>query len=302
MINRIGYACINMSLKPQKFRSLRLKTAHGKGVGYLREVYLHNLHFVEKILRWNEDQGIGFYRLPSDLLPLATHEELLRSFDWRWHEDPGLLSVFARIRNFVEDKGMRISMHPDQFTVLNSPRGNVVENSRENLFYHSRIMDLAGGSDILIHVGGVYGDKKSAITRFSEAYKTLPESIKRYLRLENDDVSYTASDVAEIYEETGIPLVFDYHHDRCNPSEGASREEILPVFMGSWKPTGLLPKVHLSSGRNHPLDRSHGDEVSIGDFEDLDRLLKDWTFDLMLEAKNKELAVLKLRETRMRKG
>lgn len=294
MVGRIGYACVNMSLKPKKFRNLRLKTVYNKGIAYLREICLHNVAFTEEILRWNEAHGIGFYRMTSDLLPLVTHPDILRDFSWRWHEDDRLLEAFASLKAFAGEAGMRLSMHPDQFTVLNSPRREVVENALGNLTYHARVMTLSGGSDILIHGGGVYGDKAAAMERFRQVYGGLSPSVRRYLRLENDDVSYTAADVLALSDATGIPLVLDYHHDRCNPSPGLDRKRLAQGFMASWGAIGIRPKVHLSTGRGGPVDRRHADRVSLEDFRALEALLSGYTYDLMLEAKHKELAVLGL--------
>ena len=141
--------------------------------------------------------------------------------------------------------------------------------------------------------------KKGSLLIFAELFQGKSD---KYLRLENDDVSYTAADVLALHEATGIPLVFDYHHDRCNPSPGWDRERLGEGFMASWEAVGIRPKVHLSTGRSGPADRRHADMVSLEDFKALEALLSEHTYDLMLEAKHKELAVLGLRNTLEQEG
>lgn len=289
MLRHLGYACINEHLKPENFKTCRLKSIEAKGIEYLKEIVLHNLNFLEKIIHWNYSNNIFFYRVSSDLIPLATHPYVLAQH-FIWQEDEDILEILFRIKAAVEKYQMRISMHPDQYTVLNSLSEDVVKRSIEYLDYHADLLERIGGQDMILHVGGVYGDKSAAIKRFVEQYKLLNQTIKGYLRIENDDKSYTIHDVIEISKETGVPIVFDYHHHRCHQEKALQKEDI-KLIMKSWTST---PKVHLSTGKTHVQDRSHHDYVTKEDLDALNTLLSGYEYDVMIEAKKKEMAVMEL--------
>ncbi|MBN2794630.1 MAG: UV DNA damage repair endonuclease UvsE [Clostridia bacterium] len=291
MLRYLGYACVNEHLKPEKFKTCRLKSIETKGIEHLKEVVLHNLNFLEKIIRWNYQHQILFYRVSSDLIPLSTHPYVLEK-QFFWKEDPDIQKILLRIKTAVKQYHMRISMHPDQYTVLNSFKEDVVRRSVEYLEFHADLLERLGGTDIILHVGGVYGDKEGAKERFIHEYKLLNSTIKGYLRIENDDKSYNIHDVIEISKETGVSVVFDYHHHRCHQDRELTAEDI-KYIMTSWAD---IPKVHLSTGRTHEKDRSHHDYVTKADLDGLNTLLEGYAYDVMIEAKKKEMAVLELRD------
>jgi UV DNA damage endonuclease len=286
---RLGYACINSTIDT-KFRSLRLKTFHKEGVSYLREVILHNLGLTYDILEWNVKNNIFFYRMSSDIMPLITHPDVTAVFDWS--RDKEILEVLNDIKIYSVKNKIRLSMHPDQYTVLNSLKDNVVKRSIEYLVYHADVLDKVGGQDMIIHVGGVYGDKVASKKRFISKYNSLEPRIKGYIRLENDDKSYTLKDIIDIHNETGVKLVWDYHHHRCLNDLWPSKEEI-DALVKSWQSSKV--KVHISSGKTGAKDRSHADFIQIEDFVHLMELFKGFDIDVMIEAKAKEQALLKLR-------
>lgn len=291
MIRHVGYACVNETLKPQRFRSCRLKSVLEKGTDFLQQIILHNLNLTYNILVWNLEHDITMYRASSDMMPLVTHPDILNKFDWRWYKDEDIQTKLKQINHLVESKHIRLSMHPDQYTVLNSLRPEVVRNSIEYLAYHARLLDGMGGQDMIIHVGGVYGNKAEAMKRFVMNYLGLSDSIKKYIRIENDDKSYSINEVLNISDETGVPVVFDYHHHRCLGLSGID-EAILRRIMSSWE--DKVPKMHISSGRSSVVDRSHSDYIEPRDIEAVDVLYKNYTIDVMVEAKKKELAALKM--------
>ncbi|MEG0371906.1 MAG: UV DNA damage repair endonuclease UvsE, partial [Clostridium sp.] len=216
MIKRIGYACINNNLRPKHFQECRLNSVYKYGIDYLRNKIVSNLKLIKDIIEWNVSNGIYMYRVTSTLLPLVEHPDILRDFKWRWEEDQEILSIMDSIKYIVKQNSIRLSMHPDQFTVLNSIKESVVENSINYVNHHYKILTLLGGNDIIIHTGGVYGDKPSAINRFIEVYRNLEKETREMLRLENDDVSFNIDDVLYISEKTSIPIVLDIHHHQCN--------------------------------------------------------------------------------------
>ncbi|PPA72287.1 UV DNA damage repair endonuclease UvsE [Jeotgalibacillus proteolyticus] len=281
---KFGYACINLSI-PTKFRTCRLKTVEEKGIEYLKELTLSNFHQTLDAVKWNIQHNIYFYRLSSDIVPFATHP----INTWEWWEDDEVLSITEHIYELQKRYDLRLSCHPGQYNVLNSPNPSVVENTKKDLRYHERIMNLVGGSDMILHVGGVYGDKESAIERFAENYNGLSDGIKSLLRIENDDKSFTLEDVVKVNSLTGAPVCFDIHHHNCNMGD----EELLSLLPAVWKSWGdKKPKCHISSGKSHSTDRSHHNLILEDDLKALLSIIGDQDADIMFEAKLKEQSVL----------
>lgn len=294
MIQRIGYACINTSIE-SNFRDCRLNSVYKNGIEFLKEISLHNLNLIKETLIWNIEHGILMYRTPSKLIPFGSHEGIINDFSFHWQEDSDILSCLNEISSIVKGNNVRISMHPDHFTVLNSPNEAVVKNSIINLEYHRDLITMMGGTDLIIHTGGVYGDKLESMNRFVSVYNSLEDSIKKCIRLENDDVSYSLEDVGHIYESCGVPILLDIHHHYCN-NEELDISSMLNKVYKSWENTGLIPKCHISTGLNGYRDKRHHDYVSVSDFLSFCEIVRDIPVDIMVEAKAKELAVLALKK------
>ncbi|OCA82835.1 UV DNA damage repair endonuclease UvsE [Pseudobacillus wudalianchiensis] len=287
---KLGYACINTTL-PSRFKTCRLKTVEIEGIKKVKELSIHNLTEVLRVVRWNIENGIFFFRLSSELIPFASHPSVM----WEWDKDEDIVALTNEIKHMGEQHNVRFSVHPGQYTVLNSPKEQVVMNSVAELAYHQKILDLIGGTDMILHVGGAYGDKVTAKERFVQNYDKLSEGIKAVLRIENDDKTYTALDVLELHERTGVPVCFDIHHHRCNHEEESDPEAILTRVFQSW-PSGQTPKMHISSGRNAAVDPAHHDYILEEDFEAFVQMLGGRDVDIMCEAKMKEQAVLRLQQ------
>ncbi|EOC99277.1 UV DNA damage repair endonuclease UvsE [Caldisalinibacter kiritimatiensis] len=296
MLKRIGYACINTSLKPKKFSDCRLNSVYKYGINYLRDKIINNLKLTKEILNWNINNGIFMYRVTSKLLPLVTHPDLLNDFKWRWTEDEDILKLMEDVKDIVKKNNIRLSMHPDQFTVINSLNEKVVENSIINLQYHYEVLSRLGGTDMIIHTGGVYGNKSAAMERFIKTYNSLDNNIKKYLRLENDDKSYTLADVLYINSKTSVPVVLDIHHHVCNNNKEMDIKKEINKVVDSWTETELIPKLHISSGKEGKYDKRHHDYIKEEDMMSLLDLMENIDFDLMVEAKMKEKAVLKIKD------
>ena len=196
---------------------------------------------------------------------------------------------------------MRITSHPGPFNVLTSPHQHVVDNCITDLSIHGEVFDMMGLSrtpynKINIHIGGVYGDKVSAMERFCTNFQRLPDSVKTRLTVENDDKAsmYSVVDLYEgVYCKIGIPIVFDYHHHRFNTG-GLTEEDALEVAISTWG--DVVPVVHYSESRNIEQEndkirpQAHSDYV----YDYIDTYGN--RVDIMVEAKHKELAVLKYKE------
>ncbi len=280
---RLGYACMNTELKTI-FRTVRVATVEKEGPQIIKELTLQNMRTTLDVLKWNVENGIYFYRASSSIIPLSTHPVN----DWIWWEDPDFLEIAAQIRKLVEKHQMRLSMHPGQYTVLNSPKEAVVEKSVQDLEYHDRLIQLLGGNDLILHTGGAYGDKEAAKKRFAENYALLSSSIKQRLRLENDDKTFTIRDVLDVSKMAGVPVCFDIHHHNCNnDGQAVDFAEVLET----WEGFGT-PKVHISTGKESFTDLRHHDLIAEEDFNELLLLLGDIDADIMFEAKLKEQSVL----------
>ena len=203
---------------------------------------------------------------------------------------------------YALDHGHRLSFHPGPFNKLTSPKEYVVQNTIRDLEIHGKVLDEMGLSrtpynKINIHIGGAYGDKVSAMKRFCENFQRLPDSVKTRLTVENDDKAsmYSVVDLYEgVYKVIGIPIVFDYHHHRfCDG--GLSEEDALEVSVSTW-PTDIVPVVHYSESRSIEQEddkirpQAHSDYV----YDYIDTYGNE--VDIMVEAKAKELAVLKYKE------
>jgi len=281
---RIGYPCINRTLECTN-RTFRLAS-------YSTERLYHtisrNLDCLGAILAFNRSHGILFFRITSDLIPFASHP--VCTADW-----PGeFQGQFSSIGRFIRDHGMRISMHPDQLVVLNTKDPGVLERSVNELRYHARVLDLLGldsTAKIQVHLGGVYGDRESAIERFVEVYPTLDPAIRRRLVIENDDRLYSARDCMRVSAETGVPVLFDFFHHRVNPSPG-NLLDLLGEIARTWRGVDGLPMADYSSQAEGMRRGNHAKTLDVDDFLLLLEETWEYDFDLMLEIKDKEQSAL----------
>lgn len=230
-----------------------------------------------------------FLRITSDLVPLASHPA--NRFPW----DEELAEEFSKIGALIRNLGMRISMHPGQYTLLNSPWPEVGKATVADLRYHAHVLDLLGldrTAKIQIHVGGVYGNKKRAMERFLQAVDALPLEILARLVVENDERFYTFSEVFVIHKKTGLPVVFDVFHHELN-SDGKSVGEALEAQRETWAPEDGLPIVDYSSPLPGGWTGSHARSLDEAHFLRFLEESRPHDFDLMLEVKDKERSALR---------
>ncbi|MFX1261018.1 MAG: UV DNA damage repair endonuclease UvsE [Promethearchaeota archaeon] len=283
---RIGYACINMSVGCSSARTFRLKSyTEPRLVATIQE----NLQCLRRIIRFNIESNILFYRITSDLIPFASHPTM--KVDWKSRFSDEL----SEIGKLAVSAGMRLSMHPGQYTVLNSTDNTVYRNALADLQYHCDILDLMNldlDAKVQIHVGGVYGDKESSLQRFAERHDLLENTISRRLVVENDDRSYTHQDCMFLNDLTGIPVVFDnLHHNVLN--NGDSMIDSLKRSATTWKKHDGPLIVHYSSQSPNGRPGKHAATLDANDFTDFLQQTKDIKYDLMLEIKDKDISALK---------
>jgi UV DNA damage endonuclease len=294
-LRNIGYACINRSIDLTTGHTLRLANLDDETVA---GVIAKNLANLGDILEWNVEHGIRFFRVSSSVIPFASHPE----FTLRWRDR--FSEELAAIRNMVRDLDCRLSMHPGQYTVLNSNKPDVAERAVDELNYHAAFLEAVtpDGGDIVLHVGGAYGDKPRSMQRFADNFDTLSEAAQSQLIVENDDTVYTLDEVLALCQQIERPLVFDIFHHQCNHERDHWRDGLvgrLEAVVGTWR--GRAPKCHISTQREGTRI-SHADYISEHDFQTfvdiMNQVDDDAPFDLMVEAKNKDEAVLRLLEKR----
>ena len=289
----LGYACINMSLGKNVTtnRSMVKRTFNSKGLDYVSELALANSKDLLKILVWNKNNNIKFFRLSSALVPWGDGLDLTTLKDYN-----EISTALSKAGDYAKANGIRITSHPGPFVVLTSPKENVVDAAIKDLELHGKIFDLLGLSQtpynkINIHCNGVYGDKLSAMDRFCENYLKLSDSVKKRLTVENDDKAsmYNVKDLMYIHNRINIPIVFDYHHHLFNTGD-LSEEEALKLAATTWG--DITPVVHYSESKalheeNTKLKpQAHSDYIkSLPNTYGLN-------VDIMVEAKAKELAIL----------
>jgi UV DNA damage endonuclease len=272
-----------------------------------------SLEHLDAILDHLARHGIGMYRMSSDLAPYATHPDMPQFHGMVAESAAELEAIGAKARRL----DIRMSFHPSQFVLLNSPDATLTEKSIWDLSSQAEMLDrmeLGPEAVLVTHVGGTYGDREAGNRRWVETWKSLPEHVRRRLVLEHDDIRFSASDTLWIHGHTGVPLVFDHQHFWCLNPEGLDLRETLIRMLGTWPP-GVRPKVHFSSPRTEfrrvvrkertggrpkeallpPVWTGHADFVHPWEFIGFMREARGLVFDVMLEAKAKDLALLRLR-------
>jgi len=298
-IERLGYACINETLKKDGIttnRSMIKRTFLAKGIEYASELSLLNARSILPILQWNEQHGIKFFRLSSDMFPWASEFDCEDMPDWLAISD-----ALAEAGSFARANGHRLTMHPGPFNCLASKTEKVILNSIKDLTNHGIIMDALGQprtpeAKINIHVGGAYGEHDRAMERFCKNFERLPESVRTRLTVENDDRPNMFNVTMlhrGIHDRIGIPIVFDSLHFQCGP-EDIPKQEALNLALSTW-PDGVTPVCHHSSSKKLHEDASVKSSTAHAGYL-YDPFETDKPIDLMLECKAKELALLKYRE------
>lgn len=283
---KIGYPCINTSIGCTANRTFRLKSY---SEDLLKEKVTENLECLKKTLKYNVENNFLFFRIGSGLVPFASHP--ICQFDWQKY----FKRDFQEIGDFIKENDIRISMHPDQFTVINSKNKEIVQRSVEELKYHCRILealDLDETAKVQIHVGGVYGEKEKSMKRFVDNYNKLSGLIKKRLVIENDDKSYSAKDCLKIHKKTGIPIIFDTLHHECLNNQEDPRD-ILEKIILTWRKKDGLPMVDYSNRVSEDKRCRHVQTVNPRLFENFLQKMTGLDFDIMLEIKDKEASAKK---------
>ena len=264
---------------------------------HLSTICLHNARSLLKALRFCRRNGLYAFRINSQILPIKTHPQYGYPIE-ALPQSTEIVNEFKKCKIYCRQHNLRTSFHPDQFILLSSPKPEVTRRSIADLRYQAEVAEWVGADVINIHAGGAYGNKDEALERLSMRIGGLPQNVRRRLTLENDDRLYTPRDLLPVCEKLAIPLVYDRHHHLCLP-DGRNVEDTTQLALKTWD---REPLFHISSplkswqNRN---PRNHHDYINLDDFPEC-WLKLDITVEV--EAKAKELAVLKLMREIEKKG
>ena len=280
----------------------------------------HSLEMLGSVLAYLDDHDLRMYRLSAGIAPYATHPDLPQ-FHGQVDECAEDLSAFgARAREL----GIRLSTHPGQYIVLNSEDPAVVDSAIRDLEVQARLLDLMGQPEeavVVLHVGGAAGGVQAGADRFVRGFERLSDRARARLVVENDDRTYSLADVLALHDRTGVRVVWDILHHHCNDPDAIPDAEALRLALATW-PVEQTPKIHYSTPKTAieekvrkvgrrvertpvlPQLRAHADLIDPIGFEHFVRETAAGArdFDVMLEAKAKDLALIRLREQLSARG
>lgn len=286
---KIGYACTPVTIKASNSRRFILKNFNKKN---FYKVTKENIDDLYKILNYNIKNNIHMFRISSDIIPFGSHS--INDIDW-WNLFKDELNLCEK---YAKENNIRLSMHPGQYTVLNSPSENIVLNSIRDIEYHTKFLDslnLDYTNKIILHVGGVYGDKKSAMKRFQDNFKRLSDSAKKRLTIENDERNYNIEEVLYIANNINIPVIFDNLHYHLNKETVKLEriEKILENVKSTWSSNDGNMKLHYSDQSTNKKLGAHSNFVYTKNFLDYYNKIKKFNPDIMIEVKDKEISAIK---------
>lgn len=300
-MKNLGYCCIplgcNLDKRPKDHikvnRGMVKRTFEAKGLPYVSELIISNLEDTIKVLDYNLSQDIYIYRLSSDSFPWMSEYEFndLPNFN-------KINSLLLKIGNKIKDSNIRVSYHPGPFNVLASENQSVVDKTIKELNKHAEIMDLMNLDQstfypINIHINTTKPTRELAAQRFVDNFSLLTDSCKKRLTIENDDSpnQYSVKMLHDwLYKEIGIPIVFDQHHFLYGPQD-QSMEDAIKLAHSTWNTRAM---THMSSSKT--LEDNKGRQTAHADYIYEEIKTYGLDFDTEIEAKAKDLAVIKYRK------
>lgn len=287
---RLGYACISETLRTNYKTYTYSNFIKDRNKQKLEEIIISNLFHLQELLKYNNKNQIHFFRISSNLIPLATKKEINMNYYTKYK------TYYRQLEKEIRQNNMRVDFHPSEYCVLNSTKKEVVNQSIEILKYHYNLLCYLNVEKplLVLHIGSKEFGKEKSITRFINNFKKLPQNIQNVIAVENDDKSFNIEDCLMLSQKINIPIILDYHHHRCNPGK-KSIEEVLPKIISTWKTT---PKMHFSSPKSKLKKemRSHNDYIDTEEFIKFLNIIKSakTDIDIMVEAKKKDEALFRL--------
>lgn len=289
---RLGYACISNALNETSSKKITYKyySKIGEELGNkkINEIIISNIKSLKEILKYNIKNEIYFYRMTANLIPLINHPDIKYNINYIDKE------LFKKIGKIIKYNNLRIDIHADQYTVLNSTNKDTLISSINILnFYKDMFKMMNIDSKIVIHVRSKINGKLDSMKRFIDGFNKLEEETKKMIIIENDDKVYNIRNVLKLCKKLNVPMVLDYHHYKCNNNNEKIEEYIKKIF-DTWKME--IPKIHFSSPKNKKEYRSHSEYIDSNEFIKFIEKIKfiDKDFDIMIEAKGKDNALFRL--------
>jgi len=298
---QLGLCCLNTILRTQNMpvfcsRKMIIRTIKQKGITALKLKILQNVKDLYTMIKWNEKNGIKVMRISSEMFPHYSNSRVV-SYSMNFAEP-----LLKEIGKYAISLNHRLTFHPGQYNVVGTPNEKYFIQTIRDLSYHAEVLDKMGmgkNSVMVVHGGGIYGDKEKTKKRWCENYKKLPENVRKRLVLENCEKCFSIKDCLDVSECIGIPVVFDTHHFTCykllHPDEIFEKEEYyIPKILQTWKLKNIKPKFHISeqgSGRcGHHSDYIETIPNYLLEIPDKYNI----EFDIIVEAKMKEQAIFRL--------
>lgn len=302
---QLGLCCMNTTLKEHKppiysSRRMAVKTIHKQGIDELKHRIKLNLIGLKKMLEWNEENGIKVFRISSEIFPHKTNPAIpAYSFDFA-------KELLKEVGDYAKQHNHRLTIHPGQYNVIGTENEKTFQQTVKNLDYQAEMLDLMGmgvDSVMVIHGGGVYGDKPKTIERWCRNFYRLPERVQKRLVIENCEKSYSIEDCLYISSKVNIPVVFDTHHYDCYILLHKNHTlqpacTYMPAILETWKKRNIKPKFHVSEQCCGGRVGKHSDYIeTIPEYLLHIPRLYNTHIDIMIEAKKKELSIQNLYKT-----
>lgn len=256
------------------------------------QTYHNNVEEIIKLVPKLVDNNIKVFRLSSGILPLFEfNEELIEN-------DSVLKQKFATLGKLFKENAIRVTCHPGQFTIINSNEDRIIENSIRELRYHAWMFDTMEFEQSPYYAINIHGGKRGNFSKLVETINNkLPQNVRSRLTLENDERCFSVKQLQEIYNETGVPIVFDSHHFAFN-DDGIDTNDAFNISVQTWN--SIKPLQHVSNTEpgleegSFTERRKHSWLIHRIPEPQLEFVKKD-LIDLEVEAKGKNLALFKIR-------
>jgi UV DNA damage endonuclease len=257
----------------------------------IKQTYLHNVNELLKLVPKLNAANIKSFRMSSNVLPLFEfNEELAKN-------NSELLSKFKLLGDMFKKNDIRVTCHPGQFAVISSDSDDVIKNTIKELNYHAWMFDQMGFEHSPYYAINIHGGKRGNVERAIATINSLPEQTRKRLTLENDESSYNVVELLKIHDKTGTPIVWDSHHHTFNTGNmnvSTACGEAIKTW-GNIKPLQHLSNTEIgmengsfTERRKHSYYISYIPEIQ-------KQLILENKVDVDVEAKGKNLAVLKMR-------
>lgn len=251
---------------------------------------------LQQAINYCYKNNIESYRFSSDLFP---HFDYISTV-----LDNSTIEKLFQVVQDIDIKNVILSCHPGQHVNLGSLTELVVQNSIKEIEYHGRLCAALNSKEVNIHLGGCYGNKELAKSRFIQNFSSL---YYKNITIENDELSYSVEDCLEVAGALNIPVTFDLHHHRCyslkeDYTSEYSEYELFLKCKQTWINAGYnYMRMHLSNPKIQEYttaSKSRGHSDMIYDLDSIPGWLKEESlhFDIHLdiEAKHKETAIFDL--------